>query len=210
MPWSIKRRLLSICLGYELDPSARIGMALVDVKRVRMGSGARIGAFTVIRNLEILELERDAKIGTFNWIFGMVANDEFFALEKDTRRSRLAMGEGAALTSRHLVDCIDQVEIGKFTTVAGFRSQILTHSIDVHGNRQACLPVCIGSYCFVGTGAIMLPGAVLPNRSVLAAGSTLTNAFDAEDSIYAGNPAILRRSLKDSSAYFSRREARVS
>lgn len=210
MPWPIKRRMLSICLGYELDPLARIGLALVDVKSARLGPGASIGAFTVIRNLEALELERDAKIGTFNWIFGMVANDEFFALEKDTRRSRLVMGEGAALTSRHLVDCIDQVEIGRFTTIAGFRSQILTHSIDVHENRQSCSPVRIGSYCFVGTGAIVLPGASLPNRSVLAAGSTLIRAFDAEDSIYGGNPAILKRGIKDSSAYFLRSEARVS
>lgn len=210
MPWPIKRRLLKSLFGYELDPAARIGLALVDVRSVQLKAGARIGAFTVIRNLEALELGEDARIGTFNWIFGMVSSGDHFRRERDTRRSRLEMGRGAAITSRHLVDCIDTVEIGEFATVAGFRSQILTHSIDVHSNRQSCAPVRIGSYCFVGTGVILLPGAALPNRCVLAAGSTLTRAFDVEDSIYAGCPAALKRSLDENSAYFYRTAARVS
>lgn len=210
LPWAIKRRLLGVLLGYVLDPTARIGLALVDVRHARLGPGAKIGSFTVIRNLELLELGPDTKIGTFNWIFGMISSGEFFAREADTRRSRLVMGKGAAITSRHLIDCIDSVTIGEFTTVAGFRSQILTHSINVHANRQSCAPVRIGSYCFVGTGAILLPGAALPDRCVLAAGSTLTRAFDTEDSIYAGCPAVIKSSIDKSSAYFSRVVPRVS
>lgn len=210
LPWAIKRRLLSFFLGYTLHPQAKIGISLVDVETANLEAGATIGAFTIIRNLTELQMRKDAKIGSFNWIFGMTAHRDFFALERNTRRSRLVMGEGAALTSRHLIDCIDEVVVGRFTTIAGFRSQILTHSIDVHANRQSCAPVRIGSYCFVGTGVILLPGSALPDRCVLAAGSTLTRALDAEDSIYAGCPAVLKSSINMSSAYFSRVVPRVS
>lgn len=209
LPWPLKRIILTNFFGYSLHVNARIGLAYLDVEHVRMEAGSYIGPFTVIRNLHSLVLAEKARIGTFNWIFGMIDSGDFFKLEIVNRRSELSMGRGASITSRHLVDCIDRVEIGDFATVAGFRSQILTHSIDIHANRQSCAPVKIGAFCFVGTGVIILPGGALPDRSVLAAGSTLTDCFVEESAMYAGTPAIFRKSISSSSLYFNRSEPAV-
>ena len=51
--------------------------------------------------------------------------------------------------------------------------------------------ISIGNGCWVAAHCVILPGAFLPNRSVLAAGAILTDHLNdlKEDSIYAGVPA---------------------
>lgn len=85
----------------------------------------------------------------------------------------MIVGEHSAITNRHLIDCTDRVTLGRFTTFAGFRSQILAHSIDLAECRQSARPVTIGDYCFVGTDCVLLGGSALPDCSVLAAKSLL-------------------------------------
>src|SRR3546814_16188155 len=60
------------------------------------------------------------------------------------RKSALIMHEHSGITRKHLLDCSDTIEIGKFSLVAGWRSQILTHSPDFEKNRQMCLQTVIG------------------------------------------------------------------
>lgn len=48
------------------------------------------------------------------------------------RRCELILEESAGITSRHYIDCNGGVYIGAFTTVAGIKSQILTHSINIY------------------------------------------------------------------------------
>src|SRR3712207_7972137 len=47
-----------------------------------------------------------------------------------------------------------------YTTL--FRSQFLTHSIDLLENVQRSRPIKIGKFCFVGTNSVILGGSVLP------------------------------------------------
>ena len=99
-----------------------------------------------------------------------------FAEETD-RQPQLILGEHSAITHRHLIDCTNSVTIGKFTTFAGFQSQILTHSIDLERNRQSSSPVRIGDYCFIGTNCVLLGGSALPDYCVLGAKSLLNKNF---------------------------------
>ncbi len=114
------------------------------------------------------------------------------------------MGRHSNLTSRHYVDCSNHVQIGEFATVAGARSQILTHAIDFRRCRQVSAPVQIGKYCFVGTACVMLKGARLPDYSVLAANSTLARAFEDPFTLYSGVPATAVRVMDRDSLYFHR------
>ena len=66
------------------------------------------------------------------------------------------MGESAAITKNHHIDCTNTIEIGAFSTVAGYQTQFLTHSIDVLENRQHSAPIRIGPYTFVGTNSVVL------------------------------------------------------
>jgi acetyltransferase-like isoleucine patch superfamily enzyme len=203
LPWVIKKQVLSRAFGYRFDQGAYIGLALVDVRDLQMGAGSSIGSFTVIRNLAKLKLGEKAKIGTFNWVFGTLANGPHFAKERN-RLSALIVGDHSAVTSRHIVDCIDQVEIGKFTIIAGFWSQLLTHSVDIRNNRQGCAPIKIGSYCFVGTGVIILKGTIIPDYCVVSAGSVVTKSLPGSGFIYGGNPVKKIRAIDQDTGYFCR------
>ena len=114
------------------------------------------------------------------------------------------MEEHSAITNRHIIDCTNAVHIGKFSTVAGFRSQILTHSIDLEACRQSSAPVTIGDYCFVGTDCVLLGGSSLPNYSILGAKSLLNTSQQQEYYLYAGVPAKPVKELDRDFGYFSR------
>lgn len=202
-----RRQLARLLLGARVAKDTVVGISLIDASRIELGPNSVVGHFSMIRNLDALVLEQDARIGTFNWIFGARGTRHFS--ERPDRSSTLALAKGASVTSRHILDCTDRIEIGTFATVAGFRSQILTHSIDVVSNRQDCGPVVIGPYSFIGTGAILLKGAQFPAKSVLAAGSVFSARSGEEGQIYSGVPAKPVKALPVDAAYMQRTSPRV-
>ena len=118
-----------------------------------------------------------------------------------------------SITSRHFIDVNGGVYIGKFTTVAGLRTQILTHSIDILENRQDAKPVKIGDYCFIGTNCILIKGATIPDYSIIGAHSLVNKNLKDEYSLYGGVPARKIKSFKDEKKqpkYFSRENGFVN
>lgn len=74
------------------------------------------------------------------------------------------------------------ISIGSHSYVA-FKTLIISRAVD--GSVQ---PVRIGSDCFIGGGAIILPGVTIGNRVVIGAGAVVdTNVADG--CLVAGNPA---------------------
>src|SRR5690606_35327216 len=206
LPWKIKRWVLVRFYGYDLHPTAWIGLAYAFPDKLIMGPGARIGPLTVALYLHEIRLEEHAYICRLNWITGHpVKGNRHYRWQRD-RQPVLHVKRHASITNRHLIDCSNRVEIGEFTTFAGFRSQILTHSINLERGRQETAPVIIGRYCFIGTGCIILPGAILPDYSVLGAGAVLNRAHTETHMLYAGQPAMPRKALPPDAAYFKRKE----
>src|SRR5688572_10376851 len=141
LPWPLRRWILQSYFGYQIHPSARIGLAWVRPRHLIMEAGTEIGMFTVCKNLDLVHMHADSRIGRGNWITGFRSGaSRHFAHEED-RRPELILGEHSAITNRHLIDCTSRVRIGRFTTFAGFQSQILTHSIDLEVSRQSSAPV---------------------------------------------------------------------
>jgi acetyltransferase-like isoleucine patch superfamily enzyme len=209
LPWPVRRRLLVRLFGYDIAPSARIGLAWIFPRRLTMGPHSSIGHLTVCKGADRLELGAHASIGRGNWITGYPAGAPRHFLHRTDRRPELVLGRHAAITNRHLIDCTDRIDVGEFTTIAGFRSQLLTHSIDLALNRQSCAPIRIGRYCFVGTASTLLGGSALPDRCVLGAMSLLNRAYDAPSTLYGGVPARPLRDLDPSMRYFSRTDGFV-
>jgi len=208
LPWSLRRRLLERLLGYDLHPTARIGVAWIAPRQLVLQAGASISHFSICRNLDRLELGAAATIGSFNWITGGASPDTGHFAEEERDRA-LILGDHAALTSRHIVDCTNLVRIGRFSTVAGYRSLVMSHSIDLELSRQVSAGVRIGEYCFVGARCTLLAGSQLPDYSVLAAGSVLVHAYDETHRLYAGVPARPRTKLSAELLYFTRRQGSV-
>ncbi len=206
LPWQLKRRILETFFGYRLHPTASIGLSWVYPKELVMNSHSRIGHFCVAINLERMTLMEFATISRSNWItgFGLGSGIAKHFAHRVDRMPQLVLGRHSAITKNHHIDCTDTIEIGEFTTIAGYNSQFLTHSIDLRESRQDCRPIKIGDYCFVGTNVLVFGGARLPSRSVLGAGALLINAFDEEFTVYAGVPAKPVAKIPDTARYFTR------
>ena len=205
LPWKLRRTVLTKFYKYEIAASARIGFSWVFPKTLEMAAHSQIGHLNVAINLDAIQMEEHSKIGRRNWITGFpsTANPRHFK-HTPNRQPRLRMGAHSAITKNHHIDCTDEFSVGRFTTIAGYFSQFLTHSIDVVHNRQSSLPISIGDYCFVGTNVVVLGGASLPNHCVLGAKSMLNKAFSEQYHLYAGVPAQALSPLPQDSGYFQR------
>lgn len=205
LPWKLKRFLLQLFYNYQLDETARIGLAWVYPKHLIMHASSSIDSFTVAVNLDSITLGHHSRIGRSNWITGFptLTNSPHFR-HQSNRRAELILGDHSAISKCHHIDCTNLVSIGAYTTIAGYRTQILTHSIDIKIGRQHSKPISIGSYCFIGTNCILLGGASLPNYSILGASSILNKAHLEPYTLYAGHPARAVKCLDQSSKYFSR------
>jgi acetyltransferase-like isoleucine patch superfamily enzyme len=205
LPWWLRRRILESALGYELHSTSYISrLAVVLPRKLIMNAHSKIGALTVCKGMNAVSLGEYASIGRLNWISGFPSVISRHFSHQPDRDPELILGEHSAITSRHLIDCTNSVRIGRFTTFAGFRSQILTHSIDLQLCRQSSEPVTIGDYCFVSTGCVLLGGSALPGYSVLAAGSVLNRPYSETHRLYAGGPARPVKELPGDLLYFQR------
>jgi acetyltransferase-like isoleucine patch superfamily enzyme len=209
-PWRLRRLILRGYCGFHLDAEATVGYSIIVADEVHLARGSAIGHLTIIRNLDRLVLGENAIIGNLNKIAGVRREPEGSFQDETTRSSELILGRHAAITNSHIIDCTNTVFVDEFATVAGWRSQILTHSIEIIENRQRSAAVNIGKYSFVGTGSIILKGAVLPERSILSAGSVLSKAESEPYSLYSGNPAVRIKKLDSGAKHFSREEGVVS
>jgi acetyltransferase-like isoleucine patch superfamily enzyme len=209
LPWNLRRSFLKNQFGYQIHPSAHIGFAWIFPTRLIMEEGSTIGTATVCKGIDLLHLKAHAIIGRANWITGFpLGPSPHFAHQTD-RRPELIVGEHSAITNRHLLDCTNSVTIGRFTTFAGFHSQIITHSIDIELNQQSSKPVRVGDYCFVGTNCVLLGGGALPDFCVLGAKSLLNKNFSDTYQLYGGVPARPIKSLSRDCKYFQRTEGFV-
>jgi acetyltransferase-like isoleucine patch superfamily enzyme len=204
LPWPLRRVALVALFGYKIHPTARIGLSIIWSERLEMDAGARIGHLTMCKGLALLKMGEKSSIGNLNWISGFPSSDRTFFSAEFGRRPELILGAQAAVTNRHFLDCTNSVQIGRFTTFAGIRSQILTHGIDFCQSQQSSKPVTIGEYCFIGTGSVLLAGCVLPDYSVLGASSLLNKQFVDPYFLYAGNPAKPVKPLPKEMGYFTR------
>lgn len=204
LPWFLRRPILCLLFGYQLHPTSRIGFSLIMPDHLVMEAHSRIGNLTVCKNIHKLHLSERATIGNLNWITGYPINGIRHFTQQSERKPELILNKHAAITNRHLIDCTNSITIGSFTIIAGFQSQMITHSIDLQESRQSSNPISVGKYCFVGSNSVLLGGSSLPDYSVLGANSFLSKTFTDSYYLYAGVPARPVKELPQSFKYFQR------
>jgi acetyltransferase-like isoleucine patch superfamily enzyme len=209
LPWPLKRSLLEKQFGYSIHPSSRIGFCWIFPRRLIMEENSRIGHFTLCKNIDLLHLGAHAIIGQLNWITGFPSGPSRHFAHQTDRHPELIVEAHAGISSRHLIDCTARVRIGAFATIGGFRSQLITHSIDFAAGQQSSEPIDIGEYCFVGTNCVLLGGSTLPHHSVLGAQSLLNKKWNEPYRLYGGVPAKPLKELSQEMAYFRRTEGFV-
>jgi acetyltransferase-like isoleucine patch superfamily enzyme len=205
-PWVVRRFILQKLFGYQIHPTAFISrFALISPNILKMAENSKIGAFTVAIHLDQLDLHKQSSISRSNWISGFPKGSKKHFIHVTERDPSMTLGEHSAITKKHIIDCTHTITIGRYTTIAGYQSQFLTHSIDYLESRQDCSTITIGDYCLVGTGSIFLPGSSLPDYSICGAGSVVNKSFTEAYALYAGSPAVFKKSLKTEAKYFLRK-----
>ena len=171
-----------------------------------MEAHSKIGHLNVAVHLDSIQLKEYSSVGRSNWITGFASGTSSKHFQHQPHRcSQLLLGRHSAITKNHHLDCTNSLTIGEFTTIAGYQSQFLTHSIDVFANRQDSKPIVIGNYCFVSTNVTVLGGAILPDYSILGAKSLLNKNYNDSWILYAGVPARPVKSLPEEALYFKRK-----
>lgn len=118
-----------------------------------------------------------------------VYNDGFIKFE----------GDNSVGQNLHIISGAN-LEIGYGTTISSnvFISNI-EHSYTINQsalkNDFKIKDVKIGKYCFIGTGAVILPGTILGDNVIVGANSTVKGVFN-DGLIIAGSPAKIVKELK--------------
>lgn len=203
LPARLRREIGVRVLGWDIHPTAYVGRSVIRVRRLTMGPGAAIGPRNVIRDLEELRMGEGAIIGERNAIVGWPLASDVFR-HSPNRDPSLVLGRYAMITVGHEVDCCDRVELGDYAVIAGFRSQVLTHSLNLVRDRQETTPIVIGARSAVMSGCILLSGTGVPARCIVSAGSVVNTKLGKELAFYRGNPAEAVRDLPARLQFFHR------
>lgn len=84
---------------------------------------------------------------------------------------------------------LGKIYIGDYTQIAP-NVGIISANHDLHDNsKHDYREVRIGKYCWLGMGALIMPGVTLGDYTIVGAGSVVTKSFPEGYCVVAGNPA---------------------
>jgi acetyltransferase-like isoleucine patch superfamily enzyme len=189
--WALRRLGNHIGDGVELGPTIVLGCGPFWLDDL-----AGFGLLNTFRNLRHVRIGSNSHLGNFNYV---TASPEY--QQHSDYVGFFIVEEMSGITSRHYLDCGGQIVLRRNSGIGGLRSIFQSHEIDLMKNETGVGQIILERNSMTGTGVILLKGAVLPEKSVLAAGSILTKApRDATlqtNGLYAGAPARYVRELKD-------------
>jgi acetyltransferase-like isoleucine patch superfamily enzyme len=202
-PQRVKHVIYRRVFGWDIHPTAYFGLSLINVEHLSAAEGVIVTHLNVIKACDEVRLGARAIIGPMNWITAPPRSAGLLPSSPD-RRPRLELGDDAAITSRHIVYCSDEVMIEPFAILGGLRSQIITHGPDYVEGCQRAAPVRIGHHSIVATSCTLLAGSSVAPRSIVAGGSTVPGQLTEELTLYGGTPARKLKDLPEDAALFHR------
>ncbi|TNE34197.1 MAG: acyltransferase [Alphaproteobacteria bacterium] len=105
----------------------------------------------------------------------------------------MTIGRGTRISGKAVLDFTNPrgIKIGDFTIVTP-GARIFTH--DFVGEKH--VDTHIGSYCFIGANALVMPGVTIGDHCVVAAGAVVVDDVPG-NSMVAGNPArVIRNNIE--------------
>lgn len=136
-------------------------------------------------------------------IFRINAEVPFMVHYTSTVRKTIYLGKGVAFYFANSGNCyfsgINGIYIGDYTIFApGVKVISANHDLsDLSKHDKSVNPIRIGSHCWLGANAVILPGVQLGDRVIVGAGSVVTKSFGS-NLVIGGNPARVIKSLDDS------------
>lgn len=104
------------------------------------------------------------------------------------------VGKSFAISGHYYIQAANGIKIGDNTIFASGVGMIsANHSKTDLNHWEKEKPIIIGKNCWIGMGAIILPGVELGDSCIVGAGSVVTKSFS-PNSVVAGNPASIIKS----------------
>lgn len=191
----LKIRILNR-LGHDIHPHTFVGICLVrNVGRFVLAEGAQIGHFNYFEGLTEVRLGVGSRILYFNYF--MVG----YTPGPDEPRSPLygtvRLGDNAHIVTLHVLDCSAGLVMEDDSWMTGVRSTVLTHAFDPYDGGIILEPVTLRKGALLATSCTLLPGSVVGEGALLAAGSTAwTRQELAPEALHGGVPARRLSPLK--------------
>jgi acetyltransferase-like isoleucine patch superfamily enzyme len=191
---NIKIRLLRL-LGNSIGTGVQIGPTLVlSCGAFDLADDAEIHSFNVFRGMRKVRMGRNALITNFNWFSAAPVYQQYHE-----EAGTFDEGDCCIIMSRHYFDCSGHIKMEEFSAIGGHKTSLQTHEYDVVRNRPTIGTITIGAYSLVASQCLLLKGSRVPARSVVAAGSVMTNSEkyrdDTPSGLWGGSPARRLRDL---------------
>lgn len=94
------------------------------------------------------------------------------------------------------INAINGITVGDYTNIGPNVTIVSANHDFIHNDTfTEAAPVRIGKFCWMGAGAVILPGVVLGDFTIVGAGAIVTKSFEEGYSVLAGNPARIIKSL---------------
>ena len=104
------------------------------------------------------------------------------------------------------IQAIGKIYIGDYTQIAA-NVGIISANHKLEDNRKHVVKhVKIGKYCWIGFGAVIMPGVVLGDYIIVAAGAIVTKSFVEGYCVIGGNPAKIIKPLVKEDCVFHKSE----
>lgn len=93
------------------------------------------------------------------------------------------------------IQALGKISIGDYTQIGPNVGIISSNHLPEDNSKHIADEVHIGKYCWIGMGAVILPGVTLGDFTVVGAGAVVAKSFPDGYSVIAGNPAKIVRNL---------------
>ena len=104
------------------------------------------------------------------------------------------------------IQAIGKIYVGDYTQIAA-NVGIISANHSLEDNRQHVIKdVKIGKYCWIGFGAVIMPGVHLGDYTVVGAGAIVTRSFNDGFCVIGGNPAKIIKHIDKSNCVFHKSE----
>lgn len=176
--------------GAKIGKNCWIGFSVIDASCITIGDNVRVGHFNLLWRLNSLTLETGSAITMCNWITG-------------ARTGTFRLGRNSGITRFHFLEASAGIDIGSNCIVAGRSSHFFTHGIS-STNLDDQRPISIGDWCYIGSGSKFVPGTSVAAGTFVGMGSVVTKASPERFVLIAGSPAMVKKRLAPTDAYFAR------
>ena len=94
------------------------------------------------------------------------------------------------------INAINGITIGDYTNIGPHVGLVSSNHDPVNNDAHvAAAPIVIGRFCWLGMGAVVLPGVTLGDFTIVGAGAIVTKSFTEGYCVIAGNPARIIKYL---------------